>query len=294
MEPVRKAPVRPPRGLPRRASSRVKGEPAPEPGLLATAGAKKGLRAPNGGESAAAGAARASGADVLPDEDEEASFDREDDDEDKSVAGGGLALLASGAAAINENDEKNQHSSGVWGTRSPTGLLLAKERVAKMDHKDEKPWEVTRGNGRNRLTTTSIKGTTPRLAHSRTPSRRACPSTCPFNELAGGKRSCGTSRYSRRTWATVRAMRPRMMPTDTSHAQHSGGCPFAGSWHTAVRSTQRTSAAWLVARRRRGVQQTSLNCTTITWRPKLEWRCGVVWLQALSRAGAGMYHHHGR
>ena len=142
VEPVRKAPVQPAALLKRRASSRVKGEPAPEPGPLATAGAKKGPRAPNGGESAAAGAARASGADVLADEDEEASSDREDDDQDESVAAGGLALLASGAAAIDENYKKNQHPPGVWGTRSSTGLLLAKERVAKIDHEDGKPWEV--------------------------------------------------------------------------------------------------------------------------------------------------------
>ena len=62
--PVRKAkaPAQPPRVLPRRASSRVQGKaPEPEPGPLATAGANK---APNGGESAAACEARASGADV--------------------------------------------------------------------------------------------------------------------------------------------------------------------------------------------------------------------------------------
>ena len=65
-------------------------------------------------------------------------------------------------------------------------------------------------------------------------------------------------------------------------------CSLSRSWRTAVSSTQRTSAVWLAARRRRGAQRTSPNCTTITWRLKLEWRCGVGWLQALSRAVAGM------
>ena len=55
-----------------------------------------------------------------------------------------------------------------------------------------------------------------------------------------------------------------------------------------VSSTQRTSAVWLVARRQRDAQRISLNCTTITWRLRLEWQCGVAWPQALSRARAGM------
>ena len=55
LAPVRKAKAKvkaPP--LPRRSSSRVQGVRAPDPGPLATAGAKN---APNGGESAAAGEA---------------------------------------------------------------------------------------------------------------------------------------------------------------------------------------------------------------------------------------------
>ena len=43
---------------------------------------------------------------------------------------------------MDEKDKKDQHPSSVRGVRSPTGYLLAKERVAKMDHKDGNPWEV--------------------------------------------------------------------------------------------------------------------------------------------------------
>ena len=51
-------------------------------------------------------------------------------------------LLAAGAAAVDEKDKRNQHKSGVWDTKSPTGYVLTKEHVAKMDHKDGNAWEV--------------------------------------------------------------------------------------------------------------------------------------------------------
>ena len=140
-EPIRKAPV-PAAPLKRRASSRVKGVAAPEVSDVTT-GTKRGMKTAEGGESAAAGAARASGTDVLADEASGASSEHDEDDaQDESVAAHRLALLASGAAAIDENDKKNQHPPGVWGIRSPTGYLLAKERVAEMDHKNEEPWEA--------------------------------------------------------------------------------------------------------------------------------------------------------
>ena len=142
-EPVRAAPVRP-APLTRRASSRVKGVAAPEP-ADDMAGTKKGKHPPDEGESADAGAARTSGADVLADEALEASSAGSEVDEadaqDESVAAG-IVLLAAGAAAVDEKDKSNQHKSGVWGTKSPTGYVLTKERVAKMDHKDGKAWEV--------------------------------------------------------------------------------------------------------------------------------------------------------
>ena len=48
-------------------------------------------------------------------------------------------MLADGAAAV---EKKHEHKSRVWDVFSPTGFPLPKERVAKMDHKDGKPWEV--------------------------------------------------------------------------------------------------------------------------------------------------------
>ena len=142
-EPVRKSPVRP-APLTRRASSRVKGVAAPEP-ADDMVGTKKGKQPPDGRESADAGAARASGADVLADEASEASSAGSEVDEadaqDESVAAV-IVLLAAGAAAVDEKDKINQHKSGVWGTKSPTGYVLTSERVAKMGHKDGKPWEV--------------------------------------------------------------------------------------------------------------------------------------------------------
>ena len=68
----------------------------------------------------------------------------------------------------------------------------------------------------------------------------------------------------------------QVMPTDTPHVRHSGGRLFVGSWNTAVSSTQRTSAEQLAVHHRRGARLTSLNCTIIIWRLKLEWRCGVA------------------
>ena len=56
-----------------------------------------------------------------------------------SGPGGALSMLAAGAAAV---EKKLEHKSRVWDVFSPTGFPLAKERVAKMDHKDGKPWEV--------------------------------------------------------------------------------------------------------------------------------------------------------
>ena len=100
---------------------------------------------PDGDESAEAGAARASRADVLAVEASEASSSGSEDDEggggDGDVAAG-MALLAAGAAAMNKNDQSNQHESGVWGRKLPTGFVLTSERCAKMDHKNGKPWEV--------------------------------------------------------------------------------------------------------------------------------------------------------
>jgi len=56
-----------------------------------------------------------------------------------SGPGGALSMLAAGAAAV---EKKLEHKSRVWDVFSPTGFPLGKERVAKMDHKDGKPWEV--------------------------------------------------------------------------------------------------------------------------------------------------------
>ena len=80
------------------------------------------------------------------DDDDGGEDDEEDDEEeaartaDGSGPGGALAVLADGAAAVRE--KKQEHKSGVWDVFSPTGFPLTKERTAKMDHKDGKPWEV--------------------------------------------------------------------------------------------------------------------------------------------------------
>ena len=77
--------------------------------------------------------------------------DEEDDEEDApstaegSGPGGALAVLADGAAAVPPAagvDKKQEHKSGVWGRFSPTGFPVARERTAKMDHTNGKPWEL--------------------------------------------------------------------------------------------------------------------------------------------------------
>ena len=40
------------------------------------------------------------------------------------------------------NDQSNQHASGVWVDKSPTGFELTSERCAKLDHSNGKPWEI--------------------------------------------------------------------------------------------------------------------------------------------------------
>ena len=43
---------------------------------------------------------------------------------------------------MDEKDQSNQHASGVWVGKSPTGFQLTSKRCAKMNHSNGKPWEV--------------------------------------------------------------------------------------------------------------------------------------------------------
>ena len=76
-------------------------------------------------------------------EDSEEGHEEEESTADGSGPGGalahGMAVLVDGAAAV---ERKQEHQSGVWDLYSPTGFPLPKERTAKMDHKDGKPWQV--------------------------------------------------------------------------------------------------------------------------------------------------------
>ena len=76
-------------------------------------------------------------------EDSEEGHEEEESTADGSGPGGalahGMAVLVDGAAAV---ERKQEHQSGVWDVFSPTGFPLPKERTAKMDHKDGKPWQV--------------------------------------------------------------------------------------------------------------------------------------------------------
>ena len=118
--------------LPRRTSSRVQNSKAKE----------------NSGSDARAGVDEL-GLEQAEDDDDGGEDAEEDDGEEESTAdgsgpggsgpGGALAVLADGAAAV---EKKQEHKSGVWDVFSPTGFPLPKERTAKMDHKDGKPWEV--------------------------------------------------------------------------------------------------------------------------------------------------------
>ena len=89
------------------------------------------------------------GLEEVEDDDDGGEDSEEDHAEQESTAdgsgpggsgpGGALSMLAAGAAAV---EKKLEHESRVWDVFSPTGFPLPKERVAKMDHKDGKPWEV--------------------------------------------------------------------------------------------------------------------------------------------------------
>ena len=88
------------------------------------------------------------------DDDDGGEDSEEGDEEEESTADGsgpggslahGMAVLADGAAAVPPAarvHKKQEHKSGVWGAFSPTGFPVERERTAKMDHKDGKPWEV--------------------------------------------------------------------------------------------------------------------------------------------------------
>ena len=121
--------------VPRRTSSRVQKQNAPEPDV------------PDGNTSAASTLARYLRADEL-DQDDDGKDDDEEDAPSDPVAtgsGGSLSVLAEGAAAVPpvaRVQKKDKHKSGVWGVFLPTGYPVAKERVAAMDHTDGEPWEV--------------------------------------------------------------------------------------------------------------------------------------------------------
>ena len=102
-----------------------------------------------GGSNARAGVDELELEEADEDDDDGEEDSEEDHAEQESTAegsgpggsgpGGALSMLAAGAAAV---EKKLEHKSRVWDVFSPTGFPLPKERVAKMDHKDGKPWEV--------------------------------------------------------------------------------------------------------------------------------------------------------